>query len=72
MGYGMNDDWSTTVVSAILLLGLMAGAVFVPTRCSYNDCSDICSTNKDEAHWTWTQGCFCKDDDGLYNPKDER
>ena len=29
--------------------------------------------NKDAAVQTWTNGCFCKDNDGrLYNPRDSR
>ena len=39
---------------------------------SYSACSRVCEANGDENGWDWWMGCFCQDEEGLYNPKDSR
>lgn len=38
----------------------------------WSNCEDVCEANGHECMWKISQGCFCKDDDGVYNPRDER
>lgn len=40
--------------------------------CASSDCSEICKATGDKADYTWTQGCYCRDEEGMYNPKDSR
>ena len=62
-----------------LLFGLGGFGVLVVVVCTWiisvngKECTRICSLNGHEsAHDTWSEGCLCKDKDGVYNPYDER
>ncbi len=37
-----------------------------------SNCMDVCEANGDKPFWRISMGCFCKDERGLYNPRDER
>lgn len=54
--------------------GLFMVLVFVaPMKwIDYENCTDVCEACGDEPFWRISLGCFCKDERGLYNPKDER
>lgn len=60
----------------ILILVAIAIMVLIPLvaqpACSYVECEDICEAQKASRLWTFTQGCYCVDEKGAYNPKDER
>lgn len=68
MAYG-NDG---SLIGAVLTIFLVVALVFGARACEIAECNSICTANKSGARWTWTQGCYCKDADGLYNPKDSR
>lgn len=54
-------------------LALALGAiVLVRWSCSTSECASVCEANGDAPKWTWTQGCYCRDAEGLYNPADSR
>lgn len=68
MSYSNNSGGFGLFLSIVFILVIMAG----PAVCSMNECDTICRASKAETRWTFTQGCYCADDEGLYNPKDER
>ena len=35
-------------------------------------CARVCEANGDENAYHWTTDCYCRDAEGLYNPKDSR
>jgi hypothetical protein len=39
---------------------------------SHSGCKRVCEANGDDNGWDWWMGCFCQDEEGLYNPKDSR
>ena len=39
---------------------------------NFYECGQICEAQGAARNWTFTQGCFCADERGAYNPKDER
>jgi hypothetical protein len=51
---------------------LLGALIFGCWSCATSECDEVCSANGDRPRWTWTQGCFCRDADGLYNPADSR
>lgn len=68
MSYRNNDAWVITgaILTCILLcVGLVAW--------SMSACTEVCRINGDKDHFLiMGGGCWCEDEDGLYNPKDSR
>lgn len=67
----MFDNNTPTWIVAIFLL-LVALIPIGRCTCSQSECASICTENGAKSAWTFTQGCYCKDSDGVYNPKDSR
>lgn len=69
---GIGDSDAASVAYVVGMLALCGAVLFGTRACSYSECNAVCATNGDRGAWTWTQGCFCRDAEGLYNPKDSR
>jgi hypothetical protein len=65
-------DHSGEIGATIGTLIIVGGIILGMRACSYSECGEICRSNGDAPDWTWTQGCYCRDKDGVYNPKDSR
>lgn len=57
------------IAGVAALLGSLA---FGRWTCATSECEQVCTANGDAPVWTWTQGCYCSDGSGLYNPQDSR
>jgi hypothetical protein len=57
------------VLFVVLVLGPFFGLVLWG---NHSACQRICEANGDENGWDYWAGCYCKDEFGLYNPKDSR
>lgn len=69
---GIGDNGTSGLAAVFVYLALI-GTLVVGTRsCSSSECSEICRANGDRGDFTWTQGCYCRDEHGIYNPKDSR
>ncbi len=67
-----NDSGDAAITLLVYAL-IIAAFLFGGWQCRVSECRQVCSANKDSAVQTWTNGCFCRDDDGrLYNPRDSR
>jgi hypothetical protein len=67
-----NND-SMTGAGVILWVLAIGAILFGSWQCKVSECRQVCSANHDVAVQTFTNGCFCKDNDGrLYNPADSR
>ena len=62
---------SNTIVAIILFIIAILGVLATPVI-QYVECGTVCEAQKAERMWTFTQGCYCQDGSGAYNPKDER
>ena len=62
----------TSVISTFVLVITFCVFTAPMKVIDWSNCEDACEANGDESMWMISQGCFCKDDDGLYNPRDER
>jgi hypothetical protein len=68
-------DWEAIrVMGSIFLtvLLLVAGVAYLGTCNDDRGCQYICEGNGDENAYRWNAGCWCRDAEGLYNPKDSR
>ena len=63
----MNRHRDTIFILA-LLGALVAGAFWL----DWSGCARVCEANGDANGWDVRTGCYCRDDGGLYNPKDSR
>jgi hypothetical protein len=68
----MDDEAKTFLWMVTILIGVIAVSFYTGINCSINECASLCEDNGAEVRWTWTQGCYCKDADGVYNPRDSR
>jgi hypothetical protein len=65
-----NDDSGWVVFVYIVAI---AALIFGGWQCRVSECRQVCSANHDSAVQTFTNECFCRDNDGrLYNPRDSR
>lgn len=62
----------TSVWPTVLLILLLPMMLIAHCSCSQAECASICVENGAESAWKFTQGCYCKDSEGVYNPKDSR
>lgn len=65
-------EWMPLVVHVTTLVLVCGIFAFGRWSCGTVECRDVCEANGHESTWTFTQGCFCQDDGGLYNPADSR
>jgi len=63
----MRREEASVAWIVLVVLILMLGPAW-----SCNECHSVCAGQKAKGNYTFTQGCFCEDEDGLYNPKDQR
>ena len=54
--------------AALLLYGTWRATVYY----SNQGCGYVCEANGDENAYRWDAGCWCRDDQGVYNPQDSR
>lgn len=68
-----DSDWSRTIATVLVYGALIGALVLGSWTCRSGECSTVCRANGDNPEQTWTQGCFCRDENGhLYNPRDSR
>ena len=63
---------SAVVLPFAFLAFVLVGAGALAMWGTNSACERVCQANGDENGWDWWLGCFCKDEHGLYNPKDSR
>ena len=68
MSYHDDGDGWLNVLGLVFVI-LCASCVPIV---SCNECATVCGENNHKPKWTVSQGCFCRDDKGLYNPRDSR
>lgn len=73
MSYGYGPDYAHAAWYIVIMVAFVGLCIFGGFQCRQSECRQVCSANHDQAMQTWTNGCFCRDDDGrLYNPADSR
>lgn len=71
--YNADRDFMRLMMRLMIGFALVLFAVLAPLAwCTLEECGDLCKRNGDERNWTFTQGCYCEDEQGVYNPKDSR
>lgn len=58
------------IVFFVIFLTAILGGNYVLSTAA---CTEVCLINGDKDHYiVFGGGCWCQDEDGLYNPKDSR
>ncbi len=65
----MNNPWAFAAAMLLLAAGLAAIAI----SCEVQACDRVCRANDHTGNYeVFAGGCYCRDDKGLYNPRDSR
>ena len=63
----------------LILLGIVLGFLLLVAGVWYasiyygnRGCAYVCEANGDENAYRWDAGCWCRDEEGVYNPSDSR
>lgn len=61
------------ILGVFTCIGLFVYAIALVDK-HYEDrgCQYVCEGNGDENAYRWDAGCWCRDEEGLYNPADSR
>lgn len=56
----------------VFTVAVIVSAVAAAWAFTVNGCENACEANGDEAEFIVGNGCYCRDDAGIYNPRDSR
>lgn len=68
----MKDFFKILVPIILLVLAVVYGSWSYQVHINNQGCQYICDGNGDENAFKWQAGCWCRDEKGLYNPRDSR
>lgn len=68
----LRTGWELLLIFGVLSI-LVVALITWMISANGAECERVCGLNGHEsAHDTWSEGCLCKDEKGVYNPYDER
>jgi hypothetical protein len=66
------DFLKIAVPIVLLVVAVVFGSFSYGVHINNQGCQYICDGNGDENAFKWQAGCWCRDEEGLYNPRDSR